>query len=210
MAAAVVGGTLMVGLDHWALPAFAEAKKLGLQAVRDQESARGMAAQLAALEHQVLDPNAGVNASLAEVRQRLAEQEPRVREMQKSLVTAAAMPGFLHNLLAGNRALQLLRLETLPAEPAIVTPAVPEKPGTGTDKAAPAKPAAETAKLYKHGVRLQLAGSYRDLLGYVRDLEQAPQRVLWGDLKLNAKAYPKVEMTLTVYTLSLDKTWLVL
>lgn len=204
LAVAAIGGVLMVGLNNWALPNLSEANKLALQTVRDQESARGLEAQLAALEHQIQDPDAAVRTSLAQVRQRLLDQEPRMQEMQKSLVAADAMPTFLHNLLAGNRALQLLSLETLPAEPAIAPSA------EARDKTAPNKASSEANKLYKHGMRVQLAGSYRDLLGYVRDLEQAPQRVLWGDLKLNAKAYPRVEMTLTVYTLSLDKTWLVL
>lgn len=200
---AAVGGVLTVGLNNWALPAFTESSKFAQQALRDRETALGMQAQTAALEHQSHDPDAAVKASLAQMKQRLSAQEPRVQEMQKSLVAPQAMTAFLQNLLAGNRSLQLRNLETLPAEPALANP-VP----SGT--AANDKTAAETSKLYKHGVRMRLAGSYRDLLAYVTELERAPQRVLWGDMKLDAAAYPRVEMTLTIYTLSLDKTWLVL
>jgi len=34
--------------------------------------------------------------------------------------------------------------------------------------------------------------------------------VYWGELKINAQDSPAVVMTLTVYTISLEKTWWVI
>ena len=47
-----------------------------------------------------------------------------------------------------------------------------------------------------------------DLLAYLRSLEAAPHRVLWGDMQLKAGEYPRVTLQLKLYTLSLEATWL--
>jgi len=35
-----------------------------------------------------------------------------------------------------------------------------------------------------------------------------PTQMFWGMAKMNVVQYPQAELTLTLYTLSLDKTWL--
>jgi MSHA biogenesis protein MshJ len=62
--------------------------------------------------------------------------------------------------------------------------------------------------IYRHGLELTVAGSYLDLLAYVRDLEALPTQLYWGALNVDASQYPKVLMKVTVYTLSLDRAWL--
>lgn len=195
---AVVGSILMVGMDQWAGPSFAEARKLAQQSVQDRDIAQALIGQIPSLEQQAGNPDGALRASIAQLQRTLAEQEPKVRDLQKSLVSANRMTGFLENLLARNRALQLQLMETLPPV-AVSSNAEAKTPVAGA-----------SLKLYKHGVRLRLAGSYGDLLGYLNDLEQSSQRVLWGDMRLEVGVYPKVEMTLTVYTLSLDQAWLTL
>ena len=54
-----------------------------------------------------------------------------------------------------------------------------------------------------------MRGRYLDLLGYLGELEDLPAQMFWGGAKLNVVHYPEAELTLTLYTLSLDKTWLV-
>jgi MSHA biogenesis protein MshJ len=51
-------------------------------------------------------------------------------------------------------------------------------------------------------------GSYLDLLGYVARLEKQPWQVYWGRTTMVAD-YPKVQIELMLYTLSLDRAWLV-
>ena len=40
------------------------------------------------------------------------------------------------------------------------------------------------------------------------ELEAMPWQLYWGKVNLNAESYPKVTLTLTLFTLSLDKKWL--
>ena len=62
--------------------------------------------------------------------------------------------------------------------------------------------------MYKHGVQITVRGSYADLTQYMAALENLPTRMFWGMAKMNVVQYPTSELTLTLYTLSLDKTWL--
>ena len=50
--------------------------------------------------------------------------------------------------------------------------------------------------------------SYTDLLQYLRALEKLPTRMFWGMAKMQVAKYPETDLTLTLYTLSLDKKWL--
>ena len=40
-------------------------------------------------------------------------------------------------------------------------------------------------------------------------LEKSPQKLLWSRVSLSADKHPKLVLTLTVFTLSLDRTWLI-
>ena len=62
--------------------------------------------------------------------------------------------------------------------------------------------------VYKHGVELVVKGSYADLTQYLMRLEGLPWQMFWGKAELKVEEYPKATLTLTLFTLSLDKTWL--
>ena len=125
------------------------------------------------------------------------------------------MPALLESYLARSNALQLLSLRTLPPASVIQrTPGAEGKdnaiPAVGEKATTAAKSLAAAPNLFKHAVELKLAGTYPELLAYVRALENAPQRLLWGQMELVTLDYPRSQLTLTVYTLSLDKSWMVL
>ena len=63
-------------------------------------------------------------------------------------------------------------------------------------------------QIYKHGVKITVRGSYANLLRYLSALEKLPTQMFWGVAKMDVIKHPKVELSLTLYTLSLDKTWL--
>ena len=75
-------------------------------------------------------------------------------------------------------------------------------------KAEEKKTEEESGPIFRHGVALEVEGSYLDLLDYLVALEKLPQQVYWGNLQLNVKNYPKAVMSVEIYTLSLDKKWL--
>ena len=46
------------------------------------------------------------------------------------------------------------------------------------------------------------------MLKYLEALEHLPAQMFWGRAKLDVTKYPSADLTLTLYTLSLGKTWL--
>ena len=172
---------------------------------------------IAALAAQNADPDAPNRARLAQAKQELAKVGERLERFEAGMVPPARMQAFLEGLLARNRAIELLGLKTLPvtlvgaspsaekAEAAVGTIAQPAKEKTGQGGAAPG--AAEG--IYQHGIEIRLAGSYNDLLNYLAELERMPQRVMWNSVSLTVEKHPRNVMVLRVYTLSLDRNWLV-
>jgi len=166
-------------------------------------------AEMKALEDQVVkligargeDPDREAKKRLAEVRAELAQIEAGIGAEERKFTAPAQMRSVIEGLLGRNRAVALQSLRTLP-----VTSIAESRAATGEAKPPPA--AAADRLIFRHGVELTVSGSYLDLLGYVRDLERLPTQLYWGALEIDAAAYPKVLMKLTVYTLSLDRAWL--
>jgi len=46
------------------------------------------------------------------------------------------------------------------------------------------------------------------MLNYLAALEKMPAQMFWGEISFSVDKYPDAVLTLTLYTLSLDKTWL--
>lgn len=169
-----------------------------------------MQAKTVALEAaRQVDPHAEARARLEALRLRSSELEANIWAAERSMVTAVQMPELLKNLLRQQSGLRLIDLRTLPATPLVTAPATA---ATGADgkAAVPALPvSARERNLFKHGVELRLEGTYTDLLAYLTALEKAPQRMVWDSLSIAAESYPRVVLTLTIYTVNLEQTWLV-
>lgn len=140
-------------------------------------------------------------------RNQLASIAGQLAEFDRTLVPARLMADFLRSLLPGS-GVEVVALRTLPPTPLIVraAPKAVAKEGATEPAAAGEKP---EANIYRHGVEITLAGNYDALLAYLTRIEQAPQKVLWGRLELKAEKHPRNELTLVIYTLSLDPSWLV-
>jgi MSHA biogenesis protein MshJ len=48
------------------------------------------------------------------------------------------------------------------------------------------------------------------MLTYVNQLERLPAKIMWGNMELQAAAYPVTTLKITLYTLSPEKTWLLI
>ncbi len=163
------------------------AKQEEVRKLQQQESEVSAAAKV--------DPDAGNRSRLALMQQQVASMDAELAAMERELIAPEKMPQVLDSLLQKDKRLRLVALKTLPV-------------GRLMDENAGAKDATPMFGIYKHGFQVTLEGSYFDLASYVVDLETSPWRMLWENLDLNATAYPTSTLTLTLYTLSLDKAWL--
>lgn len=134
---------------------------------------------------------------LEELRAGLAGGNASLEALEHSLVPPARVPALLQDLLARRPGLQLLALRSLPVEPLVAAPPA----GGASAEAAP-------QGIFRHGVEVSVRGAYAELLAYLEALEGASQRLYWARVQLRAQDYPLSTLTVTVYTLSLDRTWL--
>jgi MSHA biogenesis protein MshJ len=213
VAAAVLvgGGFLFVnfGIDPFLVKA--------RSAAREETAARTELAQLQSmvvlLNAKNADPDAANRSRLAQARQELAAVSERLASFEAGMVPPARMQAFLEGLLAKNRNIELLGLKTLPVTQvgtAAATERKAEVAGTAVAKD-PGRVGSGPASdgIYQHGIEIRLAGSYNDLLNYLSELERMPQRVMWNSVSLAVETYPRNVLVLRVYTLSLDRNWLV-
>lgn len=151
------------------------------------------------------DPDAANRSRLAELDMRVAQADARLASLQKGMVSSGRMTEVLRDILSRNRGVKLVSLRTLP-----VTTLADEaaKPGATPAPAKEGAPLDPKAAIYKHGVEVTVEGSYADLLAYVTELEAMQWQVFWGGAALSVQTYPVSRLTLTLYTMSLEKTWL--
>ncbi|MEQ1597768.1 MAG: type II secretion system protein GspM [Methylotenera sp.] len=179
-------------------PVLARQKTLNDELATDQAQINALNQQINALAHSpIIDPDAQNKQRMAELHSRLALLDTKLIDLQTSLIRPDKMPDLLHNLLKKNGKLKLIELQTLPVK-GLLESATEDKEQTSKQE----------LPVYKHGVEITIEGRYLDLLDYVANLEKMPWHVLWSKAALNAEHYPDNQLKLTVYTLSLDRTWL--
>lgn len=199
LALALLGNHFMIEphlLRHAAL-----AKQLEAQ----QQAEMLLKARLAGAEARARDPDAQSRMELDGLRQRMARLDKEHQAMQSRLVPPEAMAALLEGMLRKSHGLSLVALTTLPVSSVVEKPAA-----EGRKPAAEEAEPASAAGLYKHGVRITVRGSYADLLEFLAQMEGLPQKMYWGRLALAAEEYPVSVMQLTVYTISQDRSWLVI
>jgi MSHA biogenesis protein MshJ len=149
-----------------------------------------------------LDPlnQNGANSELGRLRAQVKTIEQQVKARESGLISPEKMIAALKTLMAEQSGLTLLALETEPGKPVLEAPAANAAGETPT----PIPPA---EVFYKHGVTMRLQGSYAELTQYVARLESLPWTLQWELVRLDAHAYPRIELTLKLNTVSREPTW---
>lgn len=208
VALAVLAGGLFLGYTYGIEPAWLEAKRQQKAGAEAKAATAQLVQQSELLKQSNRDPDAPLRVKRDQLRGELSKQGERFQAVEKSLVPASRMSALLETMVSRAPGLQLAELRTLPPEPVLVA-----KPTTDAAAAEPKEggnAATVRPNLYRHGVEIRLVGAYQDLTAYVAALEAAPQRLLWGRMELATREWPRSQLTLTVYTLSLDQSWLTL
>ncbi len=201
--------SVMVLVVVWSLlsallldPLLAKKKRLNQEANQQQMQMQKLQAQIEdVLSAGRADPDVATRVRLASLSQKLEQSRAALQSVQQNLVPAEKMAHLLGDVLTQNRNLKLVSLKTLPVSGVLETPADAAPPKTEEKK--PAGPA-----IYKHGVEITVSGSYAELTQYLDTMEKLPWRMIWGKAEMRVEEYPLVTLTITLYTLSMDKTWL--
>lgn len=183
-------------------PLVTRQKQMATQVVQQQEKIKEIRGKIQALlEARHSDRSSPLRGRLAQLRQQLAAGEAYIKSRGDRLIPSDRMASVLEQILNRDGQLQLVSLKTLPV-------ALLEQHGQNNKKQQSKMPSTLDKPVYQHGVQITVRGSYPELLGYLDQLEHLKVRMFWGQAKLGVEHYPEAELTLTLYTLSLDKTWL--
>jgi len=198
----VVVGTVLM-FEYLALqPLDVRKKRLERQIAESRQNIKTAQAVMTAQDSS-LDPNAVKRSYRDALRNQLAEIDQTMQGLQRGLVPPERMAKLLEEMLVRSRGLQLVSLRTLPVQRF-------ESPGAVSSAKAP-KPAPKDPDrtVYQHSFEITLQGSYIDLHDYLTQLEKLPWQMFWGRISVNTEQYPRLRVTLTVQTLSLNKAWLI-
>lgn len=180
-------------------PLLARQKAKSALVVQQQEKMKELQANMQTLQQSKRDDeHSPLRARIADLKVQLQEHDSYMQSRRDRLVEPGNIAGLLEQVLRNNDKLQLLELKTLPVGLLI------EKPATAAGEQADKS----VQQIYKHGVQITVRGSYPDLLRYLAALEKLPAQMFWGEVSMTVATHPDAVMTLTVYTLSMDKTWL--
>ncbi len=193
-------------------PQFARENALSQQVEHDQSQVAQMQSQIQALANSYAqDPDAAKRKQLNALLQKSNRMRGELQDMQKGLVAPDKMATLLEDILRRNGKLRLVALHTLPVSDLLEPEKKDEAKGASTDtqkKADGARLPAGSNLVFKHGVEMVIEGNYLDMLDYMQALEGMPWQLFWSKARLSAGDSGKLTLTLTLYTLSLDKNWL--
>lgn len=147
--------------------------------------------ELLALKQTELDQLKRQSVTLDAIAANTTSEAPRIGELVKSV------------LQSQHRNISLDSLKTLPVKAISAAAAPSSRP---SDRTAPiSSSTAVQANLFRHGVEIDLRGSYLDLLAYLRALESSSKAVFWSDARLGKTTTTnaaEVTLKVTIYMLS--------
>lgn len=142
------------------------------------------------------DPDRQNRDAIAKLNQEIAALDARLAGATSGLIAPKEMAQVLEQLLARTSQMTLHSLRTLPPEGVIA-------PGT-----APGAPGAATAQIYKHGVELELGGTYLETLNFLQAVETLPWRFFWDRVEFRVESHPHGRMKLVLFTIGLQEGWI--
>jgi MSHA biogenesis protein MshJ len=183
-------------------------KELTKSVERQRTELAQMKSQIADLNRTLAsDPDAEGRKRTEVLRRQLGGYDTELRGVQQGLVPPNRMVRVLEDMLGRDARVHLVKLRTLPVAALIENAPSPAAPASGPAPGVQPKPPGSL--VYKHGIELTVEGPYLDLMDYQARLEKLPWKMFFARTSMDSTAYPKVYMTITLYTLSLEEAWLV-
>ncbi len=128
------------------------------------------------------DPDKELNIELQRLMAESQVLSEELSEIINNLVTPSQMTILLEQVLSGSKGLQLVSLESMPAEAVV---------GDG----------AMNNNYYLHPVRMELTGDYFAIVRYLEALEAMPMKYYWRSFSYVVEEYPSARLVFEVYTL---------
>ena len=193
-------------------PVLSRRNRLSAQIAQQQEETKAIQAKIQSLiRPEAQDQDALNRDKLNQLRAQMEQLDQQFEQQQKQFVAPGKMAALLESMIVKNRKLKLMSLRNLPpasvSEAAAGAAAAASAGKAAGAKGGPAR-APATREVFRHVMELSVSGSYFDLLDYLDALEHIPQQLFWDGFELRVAQYPLSVLTLTIYTLSPERSWL--
>ena len=145
------------------------------------------------LEDQVLQLAGGSGeqrSRVASLRKRIDEINATLGNHASELIDPAEMARVLESVLKKQSRLTLVRIRN--SDPELLS----------------ASEDASEVTFYRHGLEIEVEGSYIACLEYLNAIEELPWRLYWQVLEIDVIDYPLNRIRIEVSTLSLDEEWI--
>jgi len=146
-----------------------------------------------------IDPDKDNKAALEKLNKDFVSIDLKLKGATLGLVTPKQMPRMLEDVLVKSRNIKLVRMESIPAVSLVKQ--------IGAESAEPITESV-SAGVFRHGLLMEIEGSYLDTLSFLKHLEQLKWKLYWDSIEFKTEKYPKANVIIRVYTLSLNKGWI--
>lgn len=200
---------LFLCFEVFVTPEYEKSKRLSADIAQRQAEIKSMQDQITRmLQVRRDDPDRELRERLAAANARLADIDAKIAVQERKFTAPAQMRKVVEELLAKSKGVRLVDLKTMPYTSIAEARGVEAAAAANAPTAPAPKPRAAERLIFRHGIEITVSGSYLDLLAYLSGLERLPTQLYWGALSVSTTQYPLATMKVTIYTLSLDPTWM--
>ncbi|MDH5437144.1 MAG: hypothetical protein OEX83_10325 [Gammaproteobacteria bacterium] len=151
------------------------------------------------IQQSQIDPDNANKTTLEKLKQDIATFDKKLNDATLGLISPRQMPGVLEDVMGKSKNIKLVRMDSIPA--------VSMMKQLGVESAEPVTESV-SAGIFRHGLLLEVEGSYLDTLALLKELEKLEWKLYWDSIEFKTETYPNAKVLIKVYTLSLDKGWI--
>jgi MSHA biogenesis protein MshJ len=155
------------------------------------------------------DPDKETKDRVAVLNKQIVNLDEELRDSSSDLISPREMAHVLEDVLKQNADLTLVRLQSGQAIPLYEEGGAPDSNGKEEATASDVDAIEDLGPLaYRHPLKIEFQGSYEQGVKYLQALENLPWQFFWHGIQLETEEYPRVNIQLEVYTLSLEPGWI--
>ena len=137
------------------------------------------------IKRQEMDPNIKLREKIGQKKIKIRDLDEVIRSETRRLIDPERMPQILGYLLSRQSALNIESVKSVSGEPIYFDKEKKEESG-----------------LFQHDLNISLEGTYYQVQGYLKHIENMAEQIYWDDMEFEVKAYPVGRLNLNVHTLS--------
>jgi MSHA biogenesis protein MshJ len=181
------------------------------EVTRLQEETSKAQQQLTTLSASASGGKTSLQAEIDAISGKIKQQEDAMVNMSTMMVKPNEVLPLLKALLSNHDDIEVVNLESLPVDNFIKKHAAALS-GVSTEKSGNAEGASNTVdtalnQVYQHTIKLTVRGNYLAVMNYAQDLKKQSGVLSWELAEMKSQ-FPKTELTVHLYTLSMQNAWL--